>query len=114
MLRATPLSRGLRAFAPKPKWDRVTARRRDLEERRREDALRYVPPVEPTPLQAATLYRRLLKQGQRDLVCTDKDYFRHKVRYEFEVTARRASGRVRGLMFEKGNWMVSNKLGGLM
>lgn len=73
-----------------------------------------VPPVEPTPEMARSLYRQLLKAGRSTLICTDKEYYRQKLREEFEVTARQTSGRVRGIMFEKGQWMVQNKLGGLV
>ena len=99
---------------PEVRLDRVYARRRALEERRLRDSAEYVPPIEPSPRQAATLYRQLLKTGNSTLVATDKDFFRRKVRDEFEITARRTSARVRGIMYEKGQWMVANSLGGLL
>ena len=83
-------------------------------EQQRIEASQFLPPIEPTPEQACQLYRRLLKEGYKTLVVTDKDYFRRKVRYEFEVTSRQTSSRVRGIMFEKGHWMVENKLGGII
>lgn len=70
--------------------------------------------MEPNPSDALLLYRRLLKMGQSTLTLTDKDYFRRKVRYEFEVVGRKTSSRVRGLMFEKGVWLLENKLGGII
>ncbi|KAH9597854.1 hypothetical protein LSM04_003401 [Trypanosoma melophagium] len=88
--------------------------RRQLLERRRIDASYYYAPVEPTPEQACTLYRQLLKAGHAQLRVTDKNYYMKKVRYEFEVTARQTSARVRGIMFEKGQWMLKNKLGGIV
>jgi hypothetical protein len=114
MFRATAsLQRG-RPKLLKSNLNRVAKRRKQLEERRMEDAASYVPPVEPSPQQAAVLYRQLLKTADDVLVCTDKDYFRRKVRHEFEVTARMTSSRVRGLMYEKGQWLVRNELGGVM
>ena len=94
--------------------ERIVQRRRKLEERRQKEAAFFLPPVEPTPEQARILYRQLLKKGYQDLVLTDKDYFRKVLRTEFEETARQTSGRVRGVMFEKGKWMLENNLGGVM
>lgn len=96
-----------------PDFTRANLRREALE-RKRVEASQYLPPVEPTPSEACQLYRRLLKQAERQLVVTDKAYFQRKVRYEFEVTARQTSARVRGIMFEKGQWMLENKLGGVV
>jgi phage/plasmid primase-like uncharacterized protein len=115
MLRRTDALCGrTRRFVPKPNMERVYARRTELEARRQDDAARYMPPVEPTVQQAAQLYRQLLKKSRSTLVLTDGAYFQKKVRHEFEVTARRTSARVRGIMFEKGQWLVANNLGGLM
>ncbi len=97
-----------------PDFERVVKRRRQLEERRQKESAFYLPPVEPTPEQARILYRQLLKKGYSDLVLTDKQYFRKVLRTEFEETARQTSGRVRGVMFEKGKWMLQNNLGGVM
>lgn len=94
--------------------ERIVKRRRHLEERRQREAAFFLPPVEPTPEQARILYRQLLKKGYQDLVLTDKDYYRKILRTEFEETARQTSGRVRGVMFEKGKWMLANNLGGVM
>lgn len=96
-----------------PDFTRANKRRAELE-RKRMEASRFLPPVEPTPEEAALLYRRLLKKAAKQLLITDKDYFRRKVRQEFEVTARQTSARVRGIMFEKGSWMAANDLGGLV
>lgn len=96
-----------------PDYTRANRRRAELEQQRIE-AGKYLPPIEPTPNQACQLYRRLLKEGDRTLVVTDKDFFRRKVRYEFEVTSRQTSSRVRGIMFEKGQWMAANGLGGII
>ncbi|KPA77227.1 putative mitochondrial hypothetical protein [Leptomonas pyrrhocoris] len=96
-----------------PDYTRANRRRMELEQQRIA-ASQYLPPIEPTPEQACQLYRRLLKAAERTLVVTDKSFFRRKVRYEFEVTSRQTSSRVRGIMFEKGQWMVENKLGGVM
>ncbi|KAL7700453.1 hypothetical protein N2W54_005181 [Lotmaria passim] len=96
-----------------PDYTHANRRRMELEQQRIE-ASQFLPPIEPTPEQACQLYRRLLKEGYKTLVVTDKDYFRRKVRYEFEVTSRQTSSRVRGIMFEKGHWMVENKLGGII
>lgn len=93
---------------------RVHRRRMQLERRRILESALSTPPVEPTGHQAVSLYRALLKAGQVHLQLTDKEYFRTKLRYEFEVTARQTSARVRGMMFEKGQWMLKNKLGGLV
>lgn len=96
-----------------PDFTRANRRRADLE-RKRMEASRFLPPVEPTTQEATRLYRRLLKKADQQLVVTDKDFFRRRVRYEFEVTARMTSARVRGIMFEKGNWMADNNLGGIV
>lgn len=95
-------------------FHRVNKRRVQLERRRMMESAIHTPPVEPTGSQAVSLYRQLLKASQTQLELTDKDFFRTKVRYEFEVTARQTSARVRGMMFEKGQWMIKNKLGGLV
>lgn len=97
-----------------PNFVRANKRKLDLERRRLHDSMTYVPPVEPTTDMARGLYRRMLKEGYRTLVCTDKAVYREKLRREFEVTARQTSGRVRGVMYEKGEWMLKNKLGGLV
>ncbi|GET87083.1 hypothetical protein, conserved [Leishmania tarentolae] len=96
-----------------PDYTRANRRRMELEQQRIE-ASQYLPPVEPTAEQACRLYRRLLKEGHKTLVVTDKEFFRRKVRYELEVTSRQTSSRVRGIMFEKGQWMLENKLGGII
>ncbi|CCW67911.1 unnamed protein product [Phytomonas sp. Hart1] len=96
-----------------PDFTRANLKRASLE-RKRLEASRYLPPVEPTTNQACSLYRQLLKKGKKDLVITDNEYFRRKVRFEFEVTSRQTSARVRGIMYEKGLWMLKNRLGGLM
>jgi hypothetical protein len=97
-----------------PDYERVVKRRRQLEERRQKESAFYLPPVEPTPEQARTLYRQMLKKGYKDLVLTDKQYYRKVLRTEFEETARQTSGRVRGVMYEKGKWMLQNNLGGVL
>jgi hypothetical protein len=117
MLRCTlPLLKGGRAWfnAAGPGYLRANRRRAVLERRRLLDSRLIVPPVEPTPEMARSLYRQMLKESHKTLLCTDKEYFRLKVREEFEVTARQTSSRVRGIMFEKGQWMVKNRLGGLV
>uniref|UniRef100_A0A7S1Q2I6 Complex 1 LYR protein domain-containing protein n=1 Tax=Neobodo designis TaxID=312471 RepID=A0A7S1Q2I6_NEODS len=113
MLRRVPTRLG-KAQQPRENLHRAAKRRKELEERRMHDAATYVPPVEPSPAQAVALYRQLLKVAEKTLVCTDKAYFRRKVRHEFEVTARMTSSRVRGIMYEKGQWLVKNDLGGVM
>ena len=95
-------------------WHRVVKRRKEVEARRRLDAATYVPPQEPTAEQARQLYRAMLKAGRAQLRLTDPEFYRQKLRHEFEVTARRTTARVRGVMFEKGQWMLRNKLGGLV
>lgn len=70
--------------------------------------------IEPTPEDAKILYRHMLKEGYRTLRLTDKDFFRRKLREEFEITSRQTSSRVRGLMFEKGQWMLKNNMGGII
>ncbi|RNF18505.1 hypothetical protein TcG_05007 [Trypanosoma cruzi] len=97
----------------RPDFLRANERRMRLE-RRRIDASRYYAPVEPTPQQACTLYRQLLKAGHAQLRVTDKAYYVRKLRREFEVTARQTSARVRGIMYERGQWMLLNKLGGIV
>ena len=88
-------------------------RRRQLDNRRVADAQYTLPPIEPTPTQARGLYREMLKMASGQLRLTDMEYFRTKVRYEFEVTSRMTSARVRGIMYEKGKWMLKNDLGGI-
>ncbi len=97
-----------------PNFERVVRRRQQLEQRRQSDSAWFLPPVEPTPQQAIALYRQLLKKADAQLKLTDKGYFRKQLRYEFEEVARQTSGRVRGIMFEKGKWMAKNDLGGLL
>ncbi|CAD2222641.1 hypothetical protein AGDE_01185 [Angomonas deanei] len=97
----------------KPDFARANLRKSKLEEKRLTQA-HYLPPVEPTPQQATQLYRRLLKEGEKQLKVTDKDFFRRKVKLEFEVTSRQTSARVRGIMYEKGCWMCEHKLGGIV
>jgi hypothetical protein len=112
----------LRASAPRlphfaegsPNYLRANQRRLKLERRRLNESVEYVPPTEPRPDEARRLYRNLLRTARATLIVTDKEYFRLKLRHEFEVTARQTSSRVRGLMFEKGMWMLRNKLGGLV
>ena len=98
----------------RPNFLRANQRRLKLERRRLNESVSYIPPTEPRPDEARQLYRALLKLGLRQLVVTDKEYFRQKLRHEFEVTARQTSSRVRGLMFEKGVWMSKHKLGGIV
>nr|CCC91525.1 conserved hypothetical protein [Trypanosoma congolense IL3000] len=97
----------------RPDFSRASARRSELE-RRRIEASMAPSPVEPTSQQACTLYRRLIKLGYRQLQVTDKNYYVRKVRREFEITARQTSARVRGIMYERGLWLVDNKLGGVV
>lgn len=97
-----------------PNYVRANARRLQLERRRLRDSETTLPPMEPSPAEARCLFRQLLKEGYRTLQLTDKEYYRTKLRYEFEVTSRQTSARVRGIMFEKGKWMLGNKLGGLL
>ena len=92
---------------------RASARRDVLEKRRVADARTFIPPVEPTREDARRLYKQLLAAGRARLTLTDKEYFRRKLRQEFEVTARKTSARVRGVMYEKGQWMLKHDLGGL-
>jgi hypothetical protein len=94
--------------------ERVNRRRAVLEERRQRESAFYTPPVEPTRRQAVALYRAMLKEGNRTLRLTDKTYYRTRLRYEFEEVARQTSARVRGIMYEKGLWMLENKLGGIV
>ena len=96
-----------------PNYIRVNTRREKLERRRIAEAQWMPKAIEPTPDQARELYRRMLKEGYKTLQLTDKEYYKAKLRFEFEVTARQTSSRVRGLMYEKGQWMLKNKLGGL-
>lgn len=98
----------------KPSYERITARRRQLEQRRQAESAWHLPPVEPSAEQAIRLYRQLLKKGNEQLKLTDKACYRRKLRYEFEEVARQTSGRVRGVMFSKGQWMLKNNLGGLL
>ncbi|CUG05867.1 Hypothetical protein, putative [Bodo saltans] len=117
VLRCTlPLFRGNRTWfnAAGPNFLRANRRRAVLERRRLLDSRLNVPPVEPTAEMARSLYRRMIKEARKTLVCTDQEYFRLKVREEFEVTARQTSSRVRGIMYEKGQWMVQNRLGGIV
>lgn len=96
-----------------PNFTRANARR-SLLERKRFEASRYLSPVEPTPSQACSLYLRFLKESEKRLLVSDKNFFRRKVRSEMEVTARQTSARVRGIMYEKGKWMLENELGGVV
>ena len=95
-------------------WARVARRRKILEQRRISESAWKVPPIEPTHRQAIVLYRQMLKEGHKTLVLTDKNYYKRMLRQEFEVTARQTSSRVRGMMYEKGKWMLTCKLGGLL
>lgn len=96
-----------------PNYTRANQRRFDLEQRRI-DHVKWMPnAVEPTPEQARALFRGLLTKAYSELVITDKSLFRRKLREEFEITARQTSGRVRGIMYEKGLWMLMNDLGGI-
>eukprot|EP00759_Apiculatamorpha_spiralis_P013581 PhF_6_TR20396/c0_g2_i1/m.29370 len=112
MLRATARQwmRGNNNLKQHPNILRRNKRRQELEDRRVSEAHNYIPPVEPTPAQARALYRHLLKTGKSTLRFTDLNMFQRKVRHEFEVTSRKTSSRVRGLMYEKGMWMLQNKL----
>eukprot|EP01063_Lacrimia_lanifica_P003220 TRINITY_DN11708_c0_g1_i1.p2 TRINITY_DN11708_c0_g1~~TRINITY_DN11708_c0_g1_i1.p2 ORF type:complete len:171 (+),score=54.47 TRINITY_DN11708_c0_g1_i1:66-578(+) len=69
----------------------------------------------PTEAEAVQLYRALLKKGERTLVWTDKGWFRRAVRFEFTVTSRLAAEKLdlQRCMFEKGEWLLNNDLGGL-
>lgn len=98
-----------------PGYTRANKRRLDLERKRLGSSLYYsLPPVEPSPEEAVRLYRQLIKAAESRLVVTDKAYFRRVVRNEFEITALRTSKRVRGIMYEKGKWMLENNLGGVI
>lgn len=96
-----------------PDYTRANRRRMALEQRRIAQS-GGTPPVEPTMQQACQLYRRMLKEAEKTLHITSKDYFRRKIRFELEVTSRQTSSRVRGIMYEKGLWMLENKLGGIL
>lgn len=113
MLRRSPLLSRYFLATP-PDLQRVNRRRQQLEQRRQRESGWYLPPVEPTAAQATALYRAMLKEGYATLRFTDKETYRRKLRFEFEEIARQTSGRVRGIMFEKGKWMLKNNLGGLM
>ena len=69
----------------------------------------------PTEAEAVALYRALLKKAERQLVWTDKQFFRRMLRFEFTVTSRIAEDRldVQRCMFEKGEWLLMNDLGGM-
>lgn len=95
-------------------WSRVITRRKKLEARRIGDSQWSLPPIEPSPQQARSLYREMLREGYNTITLTDKQYYKKKLREEFEVTARLTSARVRGMMYEKGKWMLKNNLGGIM
>ena len=94
--------------------ERAVKRRSHLDKRRVSESQWMPHAVEPTPQDATTLYRHMLKEGYKTLELTDKKFFKKKLREEFEITARQTSSRVRGLMYEKGQWMLKNKMGGLM
>ena len=76
------------------------------------DLSRRPPPGEAD---AILLYRKLLKKAEQQLVWTDKDWFRRSLRFEFTVTSRLAEDRLdmQRCMFEKGEWLLNNDLGGL-
>jgi len=114
MLSRTMVCRGGPWVEGRPNFERAAQRRKTLERRRLSDSRTMTPPIEPTAEQARSLYRKLLKLSKTQLVYTDLGYFRRKVRAEFEVTSRQTSSRVRGIMYEKGCWMVENRLGGLL
>eukprot|EP01062_Namystynia_karyoxenos_P014603 TRINITY_DN15263_c0_g1_i1.p2 TRINITY_DN15263_c0_g1~~TRINITY_DN15263_c0_g1_i1.p2 ORF type:complete len:174 (+),score=42.97 TRINITY_DN15263_c0_g1_i1:91-612(+) len=69
----------------------------------------------PTEAEAVGLYRALLKKADRQLVWTDKGWFRRALRFELTVTSRLARDRLdlQRAMFEKGEWLLNNDLGGL-
>jgi hypothetical protein len=95
-------------------YERAQSRRAKLEQRRIDESAWHVPPVEPSAAQATRLYRAMLKDGTARLRLTDKAFFKRRLREEFEVTARRTSARVRGMMYEKGQWMLRNDMGGII
>ena len=70
---------------------------------------------QPTEYEAIALYRAILKKAERQLVWTDKTWFRRMVRLEFTVTSRLAEDKLdlQRCMFEKGEWLLNNDLGGL-
>ena len=93
---------------------RIVQRRRQLEERRIAEAHNYISPTEPTKIEALRLYRLLLKSAEKTFRYTSQEYFRRKLRHEYVVTAAKTSSRVRGIMYEKGKWMLANRMGGLL
>eukprot|EP00756_Hemistasia_phaeocysticola_P043733 Hpha_TRINITY_DN17306_c0_g1::TRINITY_DN17306_c0_g1_i1::g.138017::m.138017 len=76
------------------------------------DLSRRGPPSEE---EAVWLYRALLKKAERQLVWTSMDWFRRTLRFEFTVTSRLAKDKLdlQRNMFEKGEWLLNNDLGGL-
>eukprot|EP01061_Rhynchopus_euleeides_P021270 TRINITY_DN3469_c2_g1_i1.p2 TRINITY_DN3469_c2_g1~~TRINITY_DN3469_c2_g1_i1.p2 ORF type:complete len:160 (+),score=26.01 TRINITY_DN3469_c2_g1_i1:66-545(+) len=70
---------------------------------------------QPTEREAVQLYRALLKKAERQLVWTDKRWFRRMLRFEFTITSRLAEDRLdlQRCMYEKGEWLLNNDLGGL-
>ena len=111
------LKRGQGKVQNPPDYERIVKRRKALDHRRimeSSDPSKSLPPLPPTPEEAIKLYRLLLKEGYRSLKLTDKEFYRIKLREEFQVTSRRTSGKVQGIMFEKGHWMLKNRLGGLL
>lgn len=98
----------------RPAFTRAKERRAQLERQRITTSSSAPLPVAPTAQQVCLLYRQLLKEAETRLTVTDKRLFQRMVRREIEVTSRRTSARVQGIMYEKGLWVLQNRLGGLV
>eukprot|EP00758_Cryptobia_borreli_P018260 Tbor_TRINITY_DN6640_c0_g1::TRINITY_DN6640_c0_g1_i1::g.3062::m.3062 len=115
MLRRTLYNAKLRSTLQcPPNYRRANKRRIALEARRIQESEWFPAAIEPPAEDAIRLYRGLMKEAKKKMKLTDIEFFRVNLRHEFEITARQTSGRVRGLMYEKGLWMLKNDLGGLM
>lgn len=64
--------------------------------------------------QILSLYRKLLKKGNEQLVYTSKEFYRKRLRMEFQTVATKVDPKVRAKMFQKGEELLRTNLGGLM
>ncbi|KAF0852653.1 mitochondrial Complex1_LYR family protein [Andalucia godoyi] len=65
------------------------------------------------PRMILSLYREIVRKGEQTLVLTDLEFFRRKVRSEFEAGRRELKPENVSLLFQAGKRFAS-KLGGLL
>jgi hypothetical protein len=57
------------------------------------------------------LYRRMLKQGKAELKYTSYEWYKKRLRQEFEKNRNRQDNKI---CLERGEWILKNKMGGLL